>query len=75
MPPDPQTLAKIAQATGGKAFTASDLKSLDQVYKRLGSQVATEKRPHEVTSLFAGGALGLMVLSAIGSIRWFGRLL
>ncbi len=50
-------------------------KSLDQVYKRLGSQVATEKRPLEVTSLFAGGALGLMVLSALSSIRWFGRLL
>jgi Ca-activated chloride channel family protein len=75
VPPDPQTLAQIAQTTGGKAFTAGDLKSLDQVYKRLGSQVATEKRPQEVTSLFAGGALGLLVLSALGSIRWTGRLL
>jgi Ca-activated chloride channel homolog len=75
VPPDPQTLAQIAETTGGKAFTAGDLKSLDQVYKRLGSQVATEKRPLEVTNLFAGGALGLMVLSALGSIRWFGRLL
>jgi Ca-activated chloride channel homolog len=75
VPPDPQTLAQIAQITGGKAFTAGDLGQLDQVYKRLGSQVATEKRPREVTNLFAGGALGLMVLSALGSIRWFGRLL
>ena len=75
VPPDPQTLAQIAQTTGGKAFTAGDLKSLDQVYQRLGSQVATERRPLEVTSLFAGGALGLMLLSALGSIRWFGRLL
>jgi Ca-activated chloride channel family protein len=75
VPPDPQTLAKIAETTGGKAFTASDLKSLDQVYKRLGSQVATEKRPREVTNLFAGGALALMLVSALSSIRWFGRLL
>jgi Ca-activated chloride channel homolog len=75
VPPDPRTLAQIAETTGGKAFTAGDLKSLDQVYKGLGSQVATEKRPREVTNLFAGGALGLMVLSALGSIRWFGRLL
>jgi Ca-activated chloride channel family protein len=73
VPPDPQTLAQIAQITGGEAFTAGEEKSLDQVYKRLGSQVATEKRPLEVTNLFAGGALGLMVLSALGSIRWFGR--
>jgi Ca-activated chloride channel homolog len=75
VPPDPQTLARIAETTGGKAFTASDLKSLDQVYKRLGSQVATEKRPREVTNLFAGGALALMLISALSSIRWFGRLL
>ena len=44
VPPDPQTLAQIAQTTGGRAFTAGDIKALDQVYKRLGSQVATEKR-------------------------------
>ena len=44
VPPDPQTLAKIAQLTGGKAFTAGDTKELGQVYKRLGSQVATERR-------------------------------
>jgi Ca-activated chloride channel homolog len=75
VPPDPQTLARIAETTGGKAFTASDLKQLDQVYKRLGSQVATEKRPREVTNLFAGGALALMLVSALSSIRWLGRLL
>jgi Ca-activated chloride channel homolog len=73
VPPDPQTLAKIASATGGRAYTAGDVNSLDQVYKRLGSQVATEKRKLEVTNLFAGGALALMVLSSLSSIRWFGR--
>jgi Ca-activated chloride channel family protein len=73
VPPDPQTLAKIASLTGGRAYTAGDVNSLDQVYKRLGSQVATEKRKLEVTNLFAGGALALMVLSSLSSIRWFGR--
>jgi Ca-activated chloride channel homolog len=75
VPPDSQTLSKIAKATGGKAFTAGDVKSLDQVYKRLGSQVATEKRKLEVTNLFAGGALALMAMSALSSIRMFGRVL
>ncbi len=73
VPPDPATLAKIAKLTGGRAFTAGDVKSLDQVYKRLGSQVATEKRKLEVTNLFAGGSLALMVISALTSITWFGR--
>jgi Ca-activated chloride channel family protein len=75
VPPDPKTLAGIARITGGRAFTATDVKALDQVYKRLGSQVATEKRDVEVTSLFAGTALALMALSALSSLRWFGRVL
>ena len=75
VPPDPATLAKIAKLTGGRAFTAGDVAALDQVYERLGSQVATEKQKLEVTNLFAGGALALMVLSALSSIRSFGRLL
>jgi Ca-activated chloride channel homolog len=75
VPPDLETLAEIARLTGGRAFTAGDVDALDQVYERLGSQVATEKRKLEVTNLFAGGALALMALSALSSIRWFGRLL
>jgi Ca-activated chloride channel family protein len=75
VPPDPETLAAIARTTGGRAFTARDVDALDQVYKRLGSQVATEKKKLEVTSLFAGGALALMALSALSSIRMFGRVL
>jgi Ca-activated chloride channel family protein len=75
VPPDPQTLAKISKLTGGRAFTAGDVTSLDQVYQRLGSQVATEKRKLEVTNLFAGGALALMAMSALSSIRMFGRVL
>ena len=75
VPPDPRTLARIARVTGGRAFTAGDVEALDQVYERLGSQVATEQRKVEVTSVFAGGALLLMALSALSSIRWVGRLL
>jgi Ca-activated chloride channel homolog len=75
VPPDPETLSQIARTTGGRAFTAGDVEALDQVYERLGSQVATEKRKLEVTNLFAGGALGLMVLSALTSLRLRGRLL
>ena len=75
VPPDPRTLADIARITGGRAFTARDVKALDQVYKGLGSQVATKKQKREVTSLFAGGALALMLLSALSSIRMFGRVL
>jgi Ca-activated chloride channel family protein len=75
VPPDPQTMAGIARITGGEAFTASDTTKLSAVYKRLGSQVAKEKRTREVTSSFAVGALALMALSALGSLGLTGRLL
>jgi len=71
--PDPATLAQIAQRSGGRAFSAVDAADLEQVYDRLGSQVATEQRKQEVTSMFAGGALVLMALAAAASLRWFGR--
>jgi Ca-activated chloride channel homolog len=75
VPPDTATLAQIAKLTGGRAFTAANVKALDQVYERLGSQVATEKRKLEVTNLFAGGALALMTLSALTSVALLGRVL
>jgi Ca-activated chloride channel family protein len=75
VPPDPQTLARIAQTTGGQAFTAADTRKLDRVYQRLGSQITKRKQTREVTNLFAAGALALMSASALASLAWFGRLL
>jgi Ca-activated chloride channel family protein len=75
VPPDTRTLARIASISGGRAFTATDVEALDQVYEKLGSHVATEKRKVEVTRAFAGGALALIALSALTSIRLFGRIL
>ncbi len=72
-PPDPATLAQIAERSGGRAFAAEDATALAQVYDRLGSQIATEKRKEEVTGSFAGLALALMALAAAASLRWFGR--
>jgi Ca-activated chloride channel homolog len=73
VPPDPQTLSDVAERSGGQSFQVADAERLQQVYERLGSQVATERRTREVTSLFAGGALLLMAAAAAASLRWFGR--
>ena len=74
VPPDPETLAEVSRRSGGESFAVEDAERLQQVYERLGSQVATERRNREVTNLFAGGALALMALAAAGSLRWFGRI-
>lgn len=74
VPPDPESLRRIAEASGAEAFTAPDAARLSAVYERLGSQLATEEQPREITAAFAGGALVLIVLAAAGSLLWFGRL-
>jgi len=74
VPPDAASLQRIARASGGQAFTAEDAGALDAVYRKLGSQIAREKQPREVTSAFAAGALIALVAGGMLSLRWFGRL-
>ncbi len=73
VPPDPAALRQIAEETGGETFAISDADELTQVYEKLGSQLATEERPEEVTGFVAGGALLLLLTGVGASLRWFGR--
>jgi Ca-activated chloride channel homolog len=75
VPPDTATLQSIAQRSGGRAFTATQAGALSEVYKRLGSEVATKKEPREVTGAFAAGAGILLLLGSALSLRWFRRLI
>jgi Ca-activated chloride channel homolog len=74
VPPDATSLAQIARASGGQAFTADNASDLKRVYQKLGSQLGTEKRKRQLTSSFAGGALVLLLVGAGMSLAWFGRL-
>jgi Ca-activated chloride channel family protein len=75
VPPDPDTLARVAERSGGQTFSVADAGRLERVYERLGSQVATERRKQDVGGLVAGGALLTLVGAAGSSLRWFGRFL
>ena len=75
VPPDPESLAQIARASGGEAFTADSAAGLERVYQRLGSQLAHRDERRQVTSAFAGGALLLLVGGVGMSLRWFGRII
>jgi Ca-activated chloride channel family protein len=74
VPPDTATLQAIAQRSGGRAFTAQQADALSAVYERLGSEVATTRRPREVTGEFAAGAALLLLAGSGLSLRWFRRL-
>ena len=72
--PDPETLKRISDVSGGRAFTAEDDTQLSSIYKTLGSQLGTREQKKEVTASFAIGGLILLLGAAAASMRWAGRL-
>jgi Ca-activated chloride channel family protein len=67
VPPDPATMKRIAEASGGRAFQAEDSGDLGRIYRDLGSRVASKKEKREITAAFAaGGALLLAAAAALG---------
>ena len=72
--PDPEALAEVARASGGRAFAAEDSGALDEVYERLGSQIGTRPEQREITAGFAAVGLVLLAAGMATSLRWRGRL-
>jgi len=70
VPPDPESLAAIARASGGKAYTAEDSGRLSDIYKNLGSTLGSKKRKRQVTAAFAIGGLILLLGAAATSARF-----
>jgi len=66
VPPDPETLATIAQRSGGQAFSVEDAGELDRVYEELGSRIGTREERREVTVAFAGAGL-LLLAGGLGA--------
>jgi Ca-activated chloride channel homolog len=74
VPPDPQLMQQIARLSGGRAFNAHTADQLSSIYKKLGTQLGSVTRKREVTADFAIAGLALLLLAAVGSARWSGRL-
>jgi Ca-activated chloride channel family protein len=74
VPPDSETLRRVAEITGGQSFSATSAERLEEVYDRLGTASVEEREPREQTAAAAG--LGLLLVMAGGalSLRWAGRL-
>ena len=74
VPPDPQLMRQIAQASGGRSFNAQSADELSSIYQRLGNELGTVKKKREVTYEFAIGGLVLLLMAGVASARWSGRL-
>ena len=72
--PIAETLEKIADKTGGKAFDAPTAEDLKAVYDNLESRVGYTEQRQEVTFALVAAGLLLVVIGAGLSAVWFGRL-
>jgi Ca-activated chloride channel family protein len=73
VPPDRDTLRRIAQQTGGRYFDAPTADGLREVYQEIGSEVGYVQEQQELTYIFAGAAGLFMLVGAGLSAFWFNR--
>jgi Ca-activated chloride channel family protein len=74
VPPDTTTLQEIARETRGRFYEAVDARRLTDIYRGLGTRLATRQEKQEVTAAFAGGALALLVFGMVAAMARGGRL-
>ena len=74
VPPDPETMRRIAELSGGRAFEVDDADELGGLYEDLGSRVATETEKREITVAFAAGGILLLAAAAALGVRGTARL-
>jgi Ca-activated chloride channel homolog len=73
VPPSPGTLQRIAQLSGGQFFRAHTSAALNSVYKKLATRIGHKTEHRQITDLFAGGAILLLLTGGGLSALWFRR--
>lgn len=74
VPVNEAALEQMAHQTDGRALTAQTADQLTEVYEELGRSVTVSTEEVEVTDLFAGAGLAILIVAGVGSLRWSGRL-
>lgn len=71
---DEESLKQISQLTGGTYYNAQSAEDLRQVYDNLDPELVIKPQKIEVTSLFAGAGILVLMLGSVLSLLWLGRL-
>ena len=71
---DEATLQQISQVTGGTYYGATDTQQLRSIYDNLDTGLVIQPQLTELTALFAGASLVLLIAGALTSLYWLGRL-
>jgi Ca-activated chloride channel family protein len=74
VPPDPQLMAGIARASGGRAYNARTEEYLRSVYATLGRSLSTVARRQDISVYFLVVAGVLLLVAVLGSVRTVARL-
>jgi Ca-activated chloride channel family protein len=74
VPPDPETMRRIAEISGGRDYEVDDAGDLGEIYEQIGTRVATKKERREITSAFAAGGVVLLLAAAAFGLRATARL-
>jgi Ca-activated chloride channel homolog len=70
---DEPTLRLIAQFTNGEYYNAENEEELLEIYNNLNPQLIVKPEKLEVTSVFAGVGILILLLGGTISLLWFGR--
>jgi Ca-activated chloride channel family protein len=70
---DEALLQAIAEMTGGSYFNAESGEELLGIYENLDRQLVISPEPMEITPLFAGLSILLLLIGGALSMLWFGR--
>jgi Ca-activated chloride channel family protein len=73
VPPSPAMLQRIARLSGGQFFRARTSAALTSVYKKLATRIGHKTESRQITDLFAGGAILLLLTGGGLSALWFRR--
>lgn len=74
VPADTETLAQLAEATNGTAYTAESGTELSAVYEDIGSSIGWRTETREITPYLASAAFLLLTAAGVMSLLWFARL-
>jgi Ca-activated chloride channel family protein len=72
---NPDLLRKVADTTHGAYIAAPDVQTLQKVYNSIDLKFTIQGRNTEVTALFAGAGLLLLIVAAALSMFWHGRVI
>jgi Ca-activated chloride channel family protein len=71
---DEALLQQIAQLTGGTYYDAQSEQELRTIYDNLNPQLVIKPEKMEVTSLFTGASILVLLIGGTLSLLWFSRL-